>query len=174
MVSNISFGIRDIPLIEKVGIYAIENIKNGKYYIGSATNLYERLLSHSRQIRLHCGINEKMMEDFETENDFHFIVLETFEDNEITSDMLFKKEDYYISLYNAVSNGYNSHNVNTFGRLKKGEFVKAHKRLAQITIRFPHGYLKYLEDHCAKTGESLNGYITRLIAEDMNGKNPLD
>ena len=36
----------DFPKVEKIGIYAIRNKKNNKYYIGAASNIAARLEKH--------------------------------------------------------------------------------------------------------------------------------
>lgn len=48
-----------IPDAEYIGIYAIRNKRNGKYYIGSASNITARLEQHEVEIRLRKGINKK-------------------------------------------------------------------------------------------------------------------
>ena len=40
----------DIPQVQKIGIYAIRNKSNNKYYIGSSVNVYNRMLTHARPI----------------------------------------------------------------------------------------------------------------------------
>ncbi|MBQ8011687.1 MAG: GIY-YIG nuclease family protein, partial [Oscillospiraceae bacterium] len=66
----ISYSIYNIPEIEKIGVYAIRNARTNRYYVGSTVNIYNRFLLHSRDIRKAGGINRKMQEDCETNEEF--------------------------------------------------------------------------------------------------------
>ena len=103
--------ISEIPIIQKVGIYGIHNKKTERYYIGSTSNIYKRLYGHSCKLKQIKGINNKMIEDIRTPEqyfDFEWIIIETFEDCELTEEELRKKERQYVIKYNAISNGYNT------------------------------------------------------------------
>lgn len=47
----------DIPKVQKIGIYAIRNKSNNKYYIGSSVNVYNRMLTHAMSILRYGGIS---------------------------------------------------------------------------------------------------------------------
>lgn len=101
-----------VPDVQKVGIYAIHNKTNGKYYVGSSVNINSRMKSHRSNMEKLNGSNLKFYEDLNNEEDiknFEFIVLETFEDYQITDWELRKKEAEYIEKYDAY-NGYNNPN----------------------------------------------------------------
>lgn len=102
--------IIDVPEIEKIGVYAIYNSKTEKYYVGSSINIFIRMKQHRSAIEKMNHTNKKIMEDLKTEDDiknFSFLVLETFENLEITDKQLREKELYYYNLYHAYD-GYNS------------------------------------------------------------------
>lgn len=101
-----------MPDVKKVGVYAIHNIRNGKYYVGSSVNISSRMKSHRSNIEALKGCNLKMKSDLPNKEniaDFEFLVLETFGDYELTEGELRQKEDEYIHKYDAY-NGYNEPN----------------------------------------------------------------
>ena len=98
--------IIQVPDVKKVGVYAIHNKITGKYYVGSSSNVNSRLKTHRSNIEKLYGSNMKMDEDLKTEDDiknFEFLILETFNDYEITETKLRERESFYIRNYN----GYN-------------------------------------------------------------------
>ena len=101
--------IIQVPDVKKVGVYAIHNKITGKYYVGSSSNVNSRLKTHRSNIEKLYGSNMKMDEDLKTEDDiknFEFLILETFNDYEITETKLRERESFYIRKYDAY-NGYN-------------------------------------------------------------------
>lgn len=73
--------IINVPDVQAVGVYAIHNKKNNKYYVGSSVNVKTRLKTHQRNMEKLQGSNLKMDEDLKTFEDlknFEFIVLKTF------------------------------------------------------------------------------------------------
>lgn len=104
------FDLDEIPEIQKVGVYAIRNKINDKYYIGSTTNLYHRFSLYFRDFNKNLGINRKMCDDFNKfgHSNFEIIVIEEFLDNELTSKELRDIEWKYIKQYKAIENGYNT------------------------------------------------------------------
>lgn len=101
--------IIDVPHVPKIGVYAIHNKLNDKYYVGSSVNVESRMKSHRSRIEKLNGSNLKFDEDLKKEDDilnFEFIVLETFEDYKVTESDLRQREAYFIEKYNAY-NGYN-------------------------------------------------------------------
>lgn len=112
VTTNSEKHILEIPEVRKVGVYAIHNKENDKYYVGSSTNIYNRMKTHRKNIEDMIGSNLKIREDLKSKEDikkFEFIVLETFEDFQITDIDLRHKESEYIKKYDAY-NGYNCWN----------------------------------------------------------------
>lgn len=89
---------------DRIGIYKITNIKNGKIYIGQAVNLRNRLIEH---VKAGLGIDTsnnllyKAMQEDCVEN-FTFEILEECERSELND-----REKYYISFYDSQNWGYN-------------------------------------------------------------------
>ena len=91
--------IIEVPDVEAVGVYAIHNKKNDKYYIGSSVNVKTRLKTHQRNMEKLQGSNLKMDEDLKTFEDlenFEFIILKPFPDFTITDYDLREAEEGFI------------------------------------------------------------------------------
>ena len=98
-----------IPQVQKIGIYAIHNKANGKFYIGSSVNVYNRMLTHARSILRNGGINIHMAKDLEKKDykNLEFIVLKTYDNGTITDAQLRNEEWETIKKYDSFENGYN-------------------------------------------------------------------
>lgn len=131
--------IIDIPDVHKIGVYAIRNKKNGKNYIGSSVNIYDRLEMHRRNIEKLNPINLEFANDLKNVMDafdFEFVVLETFEDFTITETELREKELEYIQKYNSFQNGYNisNHPPALTGRYGEKELLTSEKNMRKEWI----------------------------------------
>lgn len=90
-----------------IGIYKIENILNGKFYIGQSRNIAERFIKHKnghkaeRLAKLPLNVEIKK---YGVEN-FKFEVIE-----ECSIDELEEKERYWLYKLDAKTNGYNQSN----------------------------------------------------------------
>ena len=90
-----------------VGIYAIENLKNKKVYIGQSKNIEKRLLNHKKLLRDESHYNIHLQNSFNLygEDYFYFHVIE-----EIDNLMLLNEaESKWIEKYHSFAgvNGYN-------------------------------------------------------------------
>lgn len=85
----------------KSGIYKIENIINGKFYIGSAERLVKRKNNHLCYPRNGTHTNIKLQRAFNKygEDYFKFSIIETCENN-----LLIEREQYYIDSLNPFYN----------------------------------------------------------------------
>lgn len=93
----------DYKLFNKSGIYKITNKINGKFYIGSSCNLYNRLYEHIRYLKLNKHGNPKL------QNAFNKYGIENFEWSIITfcnCDYCFKMEQLFFDIYRPEYNIY--------------------------------------------------------------------
>lgn len=83
-------------LNEKCGIYKIINTKNGKYYIGSSKNLYNRLHLHFFRLKNNKHHNKHLQYSYNKYGKEYFIyqILEF-----CTLEKQFTKEQYFINKY---------------------------------------------------------------------------
>ena len=88
------------------GIYIIENIINGKVYVGSTINIKKRWYAHKTTLNHNCHDNSFLQNAWNKygETNFSFIILE-----EVVVEKLLEREQYYINLYDACNRncGYN-------------------------------------------------------------------
>jgi len=115
--------------IEKIcGIYKIENLVNGKVYIGSSINIKERWRRHKKDLRKnkHHSIYLQRSWDKYGEVNFKFEVVELL----INKEELLEKEQLYIDKYDSYNNGYNinefadRHELSTETKIKIGKSSK--------------------------------------------------
>lgn len=86
-------------------IYMIENILNGKFYIGKTVKtLQERFKQHIRCAKR--GVNRKLYDAMNHYGIDQFVI-HVMEDNIQSEDVLNEREIYWISKLNAIENGYN-------------------------------------------------------------------
>ena len=82
-------------LLGKSGIYSLINIENGKRYIGSSKNLYNRLNDHLSLLRTNKSHNKHLQSSWNKngEDNFIYSVLELCEE-----EIRFEREQYYIDI----------------------------------------------------------------------------
>ena len=79
----------------KTGIYLIENLLNGKKYVGQSKNIYARWSGHrcdskEKNLPLYFAMRKDGLENFK------FSILEECEISQLA-----EKEDYWITFYNS-------------------------------------------------------------------------
>lgn len=96
----------NIKLQNKIGIYIITNIENGKRYIGSSINLYDRLHNHVWDLdkNRHCNNHLQNAWNKYGKDSFEYGILEF-----CSSDNQFERECFYI---NSLNPEYNFNGVN--------------------------------------------------------------
>ena len=89
----------------KSGIYKIQNVVNGKMYVGSAVDIGKRIGQHLRSLRKDYHINPKLQHAWNKYGaaSFTFSVLEFVDDK---YDLL-DREQFWIDHYNSSVAGYN-------------------------------------------------------------------
>lgn len=88
------------------GIYLISNSKNGKVYVGSSKNIEKRKKQHFKDLESNAHHSAKLQRSYNAAKDksvFQFSVIE--EVNDLAK--LVEREQYYIELYRAYTDGYN-------------------------------------------------------------------
>lgn len=121
-----------VPEIQKIGVYAIHNKKNGKYYIGSSINVYNRMLCHARRMKNRkIGVNQVMTRDLLIDGykSYDFEVLETFADGTITDKELRDIEQKYINQYAPQKTGYNRNYCWETKKFEDGELLACHPKV---------------------------------------------
>lgn len=105
------------------GIYKIENIINGKIYVGSSVNLESREYKHFWMLARNGHDNEYLQHSYNKygKDSFKFDIIE-----ECDETLLIEKENYYINIYksNILEFGYNLAKVNEFRRNTFNDEVK--------------------------------------------------
>lgn len=97
------------------GIYKIENLLNGKVYIGSSSNIYNRWIYHFRTLKDNKHYNYHLQQAFNKygEHNFNFSVIEIikneFDDLNKYKKELISRETFYIKKYESFNKdkGYN-------------------------------------------------------------------
>ena len=110
-----------------------------------------------------------MINDLTDINDIEFLVLKTYDDGTITADELTAVETEYIERFNAVNEGYNTYTMisNCLGIIKSNKLIYARKRYDTFVVHLPKGTENKYKAVAEAKGMSLNGYITKLIEEDI-------
>lgn len=91
----------DQKLKRKIGVYILTNNVNGKQYVGSSSNLYERLQNHFYHLKRNTHINSHLQHAYNKygEKSFTYEIIEYCKlDNQ------FEREQYYIDLLNPKYN----------------------------------------------------------------------
>jgi group I intron endonuclease len=80
----------------KSGVYKITNVKNGKFYIGSAKDIDRRWWEHKNDLKKNKHINPKLQHawDFYGETNFDFIILENTDET-----VLVQREQFYLDMF---------------------------------------------------------------------------
>lgn len=87
------------------GIYAIINLKNNKFYIGSSTNVYKRVqYEHKRLLLNKRHPNIHLQRAYNKDSDyFIYVLIEKV--NKVNT--LLEREQYWLDVLEACENGYN-------------------------------------------------------------------
>jgi hypothetical protein len=85
---------------ELTGIYKIQNLKNGKVYIGKSTNILKDRMDFINKNLYIPLLSEDV--DLFSSRDFDFKIVELCSENELNN-----KQSYWITFFDSVETGYN-------------------------------------------------------------------
>lgn len=89
--------------MKKGYIYAIKNLKTGKFYIGQTINLKDRKYRHFKRMRNGKHRGPKLLNSYNKHGEvFVFGVIES-----VSREKLNERETYWIKKFDSVENGYN-------------------------------------------------------------------
>ncbi len=98
------------------GIYKIENIWDGKVYIGESNDIETRWQTHKEDLNNNKHHSYKLQEAWNKDGEISFVfeIIQEIENNLIPfiiQCLLFVYEDKYIKQYDSINNGYNVENT---------------------------------------------------------------
>lgn len=129
------------------GIYKIENLVNGKIYIGQSKHIKQRWSEHKKELKTNRHTNKYLQRAWNKygENNFAHIVLE-----ECDEDLLDEREKYYIELYNSFNSDV-GYNLTDGGGRNKNVSADTREKLRNCMLGVNHPNRK--EVICLETGE---------------------
>lgn len=152
------------------GIYKIENIWDGKVYIGESNNIEERWIKHKEDLnnnKHHSKQLQKDWNEYADKNNFEFKIIETIDDTlhpMIQQGLLYIYEDKYIKQYDSINNGYNTENTLV-------EVMEGRKSLFNQPLDKPNKFAKGVINNILKNIEKNNGvYIPSEKSKRLNKK----
>lgn len=148
----------------KSGIYKIENIENGKVYIGQAINIKKRFYVHRSLLRRNKHPNNYLQNSWNKhgESKFRFMIIEKISDKFL----LTEQEQYHIDLYK--KNGQIDHSVcyNILPEAKDSTGYKHTEKSKQKMIENRSGITE--EDITYICESYKNGTTTIQLAKEFN------
>lgn len=155
------------------GIYSIFNTVSCKHYVGSAVSIKHRWTRHVYLLRLGTHNNKKLQNSWNKHGASAF-VFSVLEDN-VATELLLLREQYWLDLYNCVENGYNVNPIAGSSRgIKRGprsEETKAKISAAQKGKKLSKEHKAALKaNHVGMTGKTQSDYFKDRMTEVHSGK----
>ena len=153
--------------IEKIcGIYKIENLVNGKVYVGQSINIKTRFMSHKSELKSNNHSNIHLQNSWNKygEENFKFEILE-----ECNFDNLNNLEKEWISKLNSI-NPY-GYNLEYGGKENKNisEYTRVKMKESKSGVNHPFYGVKFTDEHKQILRESKTTNIP-ILQFDLDGK----
>lgn len=150
----------------KSGIYKIQNLVNGKMYVGSSSKIRDRFSQHRSGLRRGIHANQKLQRAWNKygEENFKFSIILICE-----NDSLLEYEQKIIDIYDVVKNGYNICPVSgtTLG-YKASEETRRKIRLAGLGRKHSEETKKKMRE--AQLGKKKSAEHVKKMADAKRGK----
>lgn len=154
------------------GVYKIENVKNGDFYIGGSINIKNRWSGHKSHFRKNIHTNPRMQNVWNKygESIFEFSILEITKSKK---KIIEEREQHYIDELNPVYNvrrivtdfsHVNGENVNT-SKLMKDDVLEIRKRAAD-----GESCADISDDYPNVHGSTINNIIRGITWKDVGGE----
>lgn len=136
------------------GVYKLINLVNGKIYVGSTKDLYERKWQHFNDLKRNKHYNTYLQNSWNKykEENFKFEVIEYIED----INLLLEREQYWINFYNVIDKKY-GYNIQPIAGSNLGsKLTEKHKE----KIRNSHYGIRPSEETKRKQSKAREGKVS--------------
>ena len=148
---------------EKIcGIYCIENLVNGKKYIGQSVDIYYRWLNHKSALKRKKHCNEYLQRSWDKygEDNFDFVIIEV-----CNNKLLNEKELYWVQKFNSYTNGYN---LTDGGLSNPMKYEKSREKLSNSLLGNTHWLgKKHKEESKEKIGRA---HKNKIVTDETRRK----
>lgn len=148
-----------------IGIYKIENLVNGKVYIGQSVDIYRRIWEHSNELKNNNHYNKYLQRAYNKygEENFKFEIIEECEEDSLT-----EREQYWIDYYNGINSidNYNFRDAGNKGKLS--DITK--QKLSELNLGKKHTEETKQKISLSNKGRYVSDETRRKISENTKGK----